>query len=216
MIHLVLLAAGSSVRYGKRKQFVKIGNKKIWQWSLKKFIGFIDDAVVVVPKEELGQIDTTNYTIPVKIKSGGKTRLQSSYLGTKELNGGIVLIHDAARPLVSSELINGIIKKTETFGAAVPAIPILDTIKLTGGEKVVGTLGRNRYKAIQTPQGFETELIKKALENAVIRKLEITDDASAVEAMGKTVYITEGQRTNIKLTYKEDLKFIQQMLLELE
>lgn len=216
MIHLVLLAAGSSIRYGKRKQFVKIGNKRIWQWSLEKFIGFVDDAVIVVPKEETGQIDITDYQIPIKIKSGGKTRLQSSYLGTKELSGGIVLIHDAARPLVSSELINGIIKKAKAFGAAVPAIPILDTIKLTDGEKVVRTLGRDRYKAIQTPQGFETELIKNALENAMIQELEITDDASAVEATGKTVYITEGQRTNIKLTYKEDLKFIQQMLLESE
>lgn len=212
MIHLVLLAAGSALRYGEKKQFVRIAGKELWQWSLERFINLIDDAVVVVPEKDIGKFRIAEYAIPIDIKPGGKTRLQSSYIGTKELTGGIVLIHDAARPLVSSALIKKVIDKAKLFEAAVPVVSISDTIKLIKNGRVVRTVERDEYKLVQTPQGFKTELIKEALENAVMKSLELTDDAAAVELIGRLVYTVEGEKSNIKLTYQEELKFIKQEL----
>ncbi len=215
MIHLILLAAGSSIRYGIAKQFVVINGKPIWQWTLENFIGLVDDIVVVVPKEYKNMLHN-KYAIPLKFVAGGKSRCESSYIGVQNVQDGITLIEDAARPICSPELINRVIKCAAANGAAIPAVPVKDTIKLVNGNNVTKTLSRKNLVSVQTPQGFKTKLIQKALKYAIQNNLDITDDASAVEAIGETVYTVKGDVSNIKLTYPEDLKFIKEKLCELE
>lgn len=154
--------------------------------------------------------------MPFKFIAGGKSRTESSYFGVRDMSDGIVLIHDAARPIVSSGLIKRVINCTLTNGAAIPVIPVRDTIKIVDGNKVGKTLNRAQLVSVQTPQGFKTELIKEALKYTVSHNLEITDDASAVEAIGKQVFTVKGDISNKKLTYTEDLKFIKEKLCELE
>jgi len=216
MIHLILLAAGSSKRYGKAKQFLIINGKPMWQWTLESFIGLVDDAVVVVPEGYKDLLPHSRQWMPIKFIAGGKSRTESSYFGVKNASNGVVLIHDAARPIVSSDLIKRVISCTLTNGAAIPVIPVRDTIKIVNGNNISKTLNRAQLVSVQTPQGFKTELIKEALKYTIVHNLEITDDASAVEAICKPVFTVKGDISNKKLTYTEDLKFIKELLCELE
>ena len=127
--------------------------------------------------------------------------------GTLELSEEIELIaiHDGARPLVHVDIIDQTINKAEEFGAAAPAIPLKDTIKMVKNGLVEHTIQRDNLRAIQTPQVFEASLIRAALQKAITDEADITDDCSAVERMGMKVVLTEGSGENIKLTTPTDL-----------
>lgn len=117
----------------------------------------------------------------------------------------LVAIHDAARPLVTKEIVDQTIQKAAVCGAAAPAIPVKDTIKRAVNGVVVSTLDRSELFAVQTPQVFEHGLILGALEKAMSDEVEVTDDCAAVERLGMTVSLTEGSYENIKLTTPEDI-----------
>ena len=149
------------------------------------------------------------------IVAGGRDRQESVELGLNALSGKVKLaaIHDGARPLITNEVIDRAVRAAHSYGAAAPAIPVKDTIKTVQGGVVSHTPDRNTLRAVQTPQVFDYDLLRGALKQARQDKAAITDDCSAVERMGFSVKIVEGDERNIKVTTPMDLK-IAQMLLE--
>ena len=146
---------------------------------------------------------------------GGKDRAESVRNGLGMLSNKVklVAVQDGARPLITDAVIDRTVRAAHTYGAAAPAIPVKDTIKVVEGGIVATTPDRNTLKAIQTPQVFDFDLLKGALKKADQDGAAITDDCSAVELLGYKVKIVEGDERNIKVTTPMDLK-IAEMLLE--
>jgi len=146
---------------------------------------------------------------------GGADRAASVAAGLNVLSDKVKLaaIHDGARPLVSWEVIDRTVRAANSYGAAAPAIPVKDTIKVVRGGVVDHTPDRSTLQAVQTPQVFDIDLLRGALRKAALDGAVITDDCSAVENMGMSVKIVSGDEKNLKITTPMDLK-IAQMLLE--
>jgi len=146
---------------------------------------------------------------------GGKSRPESVHLGLNALSKQVqlVAVQDGARPLVSWQVIDRTVRAANTYGAAAPAVPVKDTIKVVQGGIVTATPDRSQLQAVQTPQVFDLDLLRGALKKAQEDGAEITDDCSAVERLGMSVKIVEGDEKNLKITTPLDLK-IAEMLLE--
>lgn len=146
---------------------------------------------------------------------GGTNRAESVTMGLAALSDKVKLaaIQDGARPLITHEVIDRTVRAAHSYGAAAPAIPVKDTIKVVTGGVVANTPDRKSLQAVQTPQVFDLDLLKGALKKAFADKAEITDDCSAVERMGMSVKIVEGDERNIKVTTPLDLA-IAKLLLE--
>ena len=138
--------------------------------------------------------------------------------GLKALSSKVRLaaIHDGARPLITQEVIDRAVRTAHTYAAAAPGVPVKDTIKIVQGGVVLETPDRSTLQAIQTPQVFDFDLLKSALKKAKQDKAPITDDCSAVELMGMSVKIVEGDERNIKVTTPMDLKIAEMLLEEME
>ena len=149
------------------------------------------------------------------VVAGGASRAESVMLGLGALSNQVKLaaIQDGARPLITHEVIDRTVRAAHSYGAAAPAIPVKDTIKVVAGGVVTGTPERKTLQAVQTPQVFDLDLLKGALKKAFADGAEITDDCSAVERMGMSVKIVEGDERNIKVTTPMDLA-IAKLLLE--
>ena len=148
---------------------------------------------------------------------GGADRAESVGLGLGALSNQVklVAVQDGARPLITHEVIDRTVRAAHSYGAAAPAIPVKDTIKVVNGGIVTSTPDRKTLQAVQTPQVFDLELLKGALKKAFDEKAAITDDCSAVERLGMSVKIVEGDERNIKVTTPLDLA-IAKLLLEEE
>ena len=146
---------------------------------------------------------------------GGKDRQESVELGMNALSDKVklVAIHDGARPLVTGAVIDRAVRAANSYGAAAPAVPVKDTIKTVQGGVVINTPDRKQLQAVQTPQTFDFDLLRGALKKARLEEAVITDDCSAVENMGFSVKIVEGDEKNIKVTTPLDLK-IAELFLE--
>ena len=146
---------------------------------------------------------------------GGKSRQESVELGLSALSNKVklVAVQDGARPLITHTVIDRTIRAAHSYGAAAPAIPVKDTIKVVNGGVVSSTPDRKTLQAVQTPQVFDLALLKGALKKAKQDGAEVTDDCSAVELMGMSVKIVEGDERNIKVTTPLDLA-IAKLLLE--
>jgi len=149
------------------------------------------------------------------VVAGGKSRQESVGLGLNSFSDKVkmVAIHDGARPLITQAVIDRTVRAAHAYSAAAPAIPVKDTIKVVKGGVVDHTPDRATLQAIQTPQVFDLDLIRGALKKAEQDGSAVTDDCSAVELMGMSVKIVEGDERNIKVTTPMDLK-IAEMLLE--
>ena len=149
------------------------------------------------------------------VVAGGATRADSVQAGMNALSckSGLVAVQDGARPLVTWQLIDRVVRAAHTYGAAAPAIPVKDTIKIAEGGIVKTTPDRSTLRAVQTPQVFDCDLLQGALQKARSDKAAITDDCSAVERIGFGVKIVEGDEKNIKITTPIDLR-IAEVLLE--
>ena len=174
--------------------------------------------IVVVTREDLILPITSLCSGMDKVKAvvaGGSSRQESVHLGLNALSGEVqlVAVHDGARPLATWQLIDRVIRAANTYGAAAPAIPVKDTIKVVQGGVVKMTPDRSELYAVQTPQVFDFDLLRGALKKVEQEQLQVTDDCSAVEQMGMRVKIVEGDERNLKVTTPMDLK-IAQMLLE--
>ena len=128
----------------------------------------------------------------------------------------MVAIQDGARPLISWQVIDRTVRAANSYGAAAPAVPVKDTVKIVQGGIVRSTPDRRTLQAVQTPQVFDFSLLRAALKKAKEDNIEITDDCSAVEHLGMSVKIVEGDERNIKVTTPMDLKIAKLLLEEME
>ena len=209
----IIVAAGSSVRMGGvDKLFAELMGRPLLAWTLSAFkrCAVINDIVVVsssnsIPRLE-ALVDEWRFASHVSaIIPGGDTRQESVRAGLEAASGAaIVAIHDGARPLVTSELIEQGVALAEKTGAALCAMPAHDTVKVAEGDPplVQSTLEREMLWLAQTPQSFELSLILEAHRAA---EAVATDDAALVEALGRPVTIYPGSPSNIKVTTAEDL-----------
>ena len=149
------------------------------------------------------------------VVAGGKTRQESVNLGLNALSDKVklVAVHDGARPLITWQVIDRAVRAANSYGAAAPAIPVKDTIKIVHGGVVKETPERKNLYAVQTPQVFDFDLLRGALQKAADDGAAVTDDCSAVERMGMSVKIVEGDERNLKITTPMDLA-VARMLLE--
>ncbi len=217
---VVVPAAGSSTRMGQDKLLLPLDGVPVIVRTLHALDNCPHVAeIVVVTRGDLivpiSNLCRDGALSKVKcIVEGGTTRTQSVQAGLKELSRSIdlVAIHDGARPLVSQALLDEVISRGEQCGAAAPAVPVKDTIKLVRDGMVERTPDRSRLYAIQTPQVFQRDLIVSALEKAEVEGAALTDDCSAVERLGIGVAVTQGSYCNLKLTTPEDLAMAEALL----
>ena len=150
------------------------------------------------------------------VVAGGASRQESVKLGLNALSNRVqlVAVQDGARPLVSDAVIDRTVRAAHSYGAAAPAVPVKDTIKVAQGGLVVSTPDRSQLRAVQTPQVFDFDLLRGALKKAEAENLTVTDDCSAVEQMGMSVKLVEGDERNIKITTPLDLKMAALLLEE--
>lgn len=216
MIHAVLLAAGRSKRYGRPKLLEKIGNITVLEISLKTLqkCEVVDDVVIVasgsVMEHAIGI--SADYPKISRILKGGETRRESSRIGIGDLpDDDIVLIHDAARPFATCELFEKVAEKTRVCGAAIPVVNLRDTVAVIEGDEILEIPNREKLRAVQTPQGFFVGLIKTAHERV---ESEVTDDSKLVLEMGEKVCFVEGEMTNFKITFPNDLSVAKALFFE--
>lgn len=152
------------------------------------------------------------------VVAGGSSRQESVWLGLNALSEDIQLaaIHDGARPLISNLVIDRTVRAANSYGAAAPAVPVKDTIKVVKGGLVEKTPERATLQAVQTPQVFDFDLLRGALKKAEEEKAAVTDDCSAVERLGMKVKIVEGDERNLKVTTPMDLKIAEMLLEEMQ
>jgi 2-C-methyl-D-erythritol 4-phosphate cytidylyltransferase len=150
-----------------------------------------------------------NFTHPLIIQSGGETRFQSVRSGLEKIDDGLVAIHDGVRPLVREETIAMSFRLADETGAAVAAVPLKESIRMTDKEKTKA-VDRSKFKLIQTPQTFKVAVIKNAYEMA--EDVTLTDDASVAEKAGYDIALFEGAYDNIKITTTEDLVVAEALL----
>jgi 2-C-methyl-D-erythritol 4-phosphate cytidylyltransferase len=170
----------------------------------------IDEIVVATREEEIPVIAELCHTYGIskcsKVVRGGENRAHSVMLAALETNAELLAVHDGARPLVKPEMIDQLVEAARRCGAVAPAVPMKDTIKTVRDGGAVGhTLDRDTLRAVQTPQVFEAGLLKGALQSALENHASITDDCSAVERLGKVVFLMEGDEENLKITTPIDL-----------
>lgn len=209
----VVLAAGSSNRMGRDKIMLQIHGVPVIVHTLRAVEAVSEiEEIVVVTREDLipeiaGLCKVFGIQKVVKIVRGGDSRAESSHIGVREVKPGatLVAVHDAARPFASVELIRTAVLKAAETGAAAPAIPVKDTIKVAYNGLIDHTPDRATLFAVQTPQVFDADLLRAALQKAVEDGAVITDDCSAVERLGMKVSLTSGDERNIKLTTPADL-----------
>ena len=216
----VILAAGRSERFRGRvnKVFVLLRGRPLLRWCVDAFLasGAVEELVVVARPGEEGQISAllSEVPLPVQVVLGGERRQDSARAGVEAARGEYVLVHDAARPLVSPELIRRVLKATEEFEAAVPVLSVVDTVRYVDERGFLRPedVRRAGLVRIQTPQGFRRKLLLSALEHAERQGLPLTDDASAVLALGRRVAAVPGSPENLKITHPEDLKLAESLL----
>lgn len=224
---VVVVAAGRGTRMGtaESKQYLLLQDKPILVHTLERFqdMDEIAEVALVVGKEDTARCEQFVSTYGLsKVKSvlvGGSERQHSVAIGIQALGSGIgwAMVHDGVRPFVTAEAVRRCMLKAEETEAAVLAVPVKDTIKQVNETGVItATPDRRSLWAIQTPQAFRRSLLQQALTQAERDGFLGTDDASAVEHIGASVCVAEGEYTNIKITTPEDLPYAEFLLASQE
>ena len=192
----IVVAGGSGERFGERKQYLALGGERVLDWALRAAAEGADGVVVVVPADRVGEPEP----LADLVVAGGATRSASVRAGLAALpdEAEVILVHDAARPVP----VPGVWHRVRAAiaagaDAAVPAVPVADTLRELGG----GTVDRSRLVAVQTPQAFRASVLRSAHAG----EPEGTDDASLIEAVGGRVVVVDGDPANIKITTPVDL-----------
>ncbi len=207
----IIVAAGEGKRFGSSKPYAVLKGKRILDHSLETFDRHpgIFDMVLVLRETSQKAVFLDKYAKLKTVAKGGKRRQDSVLSGFQQIDPArtdIVLIHDAARPLVKAELIDRIIETTKAKGTAIPVLPVSDTVKKIDGNRVSRTIDRQGLYLIQTPQGFSCEILGRAFEEVLEDSRTYTDEAALVENMGVDVFAVPGDPGNIKITVPGDLK----------
>lgn len=194
------------------KQFLPLGSKPVIVHTVERFIAALPEnapVVVVVAKDELGRwreiAELYGLWQRVVTCTGGQTRAESVKNGLQAIDCRTVAIHDAVRPLAGAGLIERAFAEAEAHRSAIPYVTPVDSFRTEDG-----AVDRDSLMAVQTPQVFRCENLKKAYEN--LRHLRFTDDAGVWEAAGHRVHMCEGERQNIKITTQADLVVAQALI----
>lgn len=219
--YAILVAGGKGLRMGSDipKQFLPLRGRPVLMHTIDVFRRTYPDIhiILVLPREQqdywrqlCGQ---HGYDVELCVADGGETRFHSVHNGLSLIPDdarGVVGVHDGVRPFVSPETIRRCFEAAEEFGAVVPVVPVVETVRQVLADGNSMTVDRNAYRLVQTPQTFDIQLLKKAYGQPF--DPFFTDDASVVEAMGHPIKLVEGNNENIKLTNPADLKLAEGMV----
>lgn len=203
----ILLAAGRGERLGTPKGFVQLEGRPLLALSLETVRRCASiDSVVVVVAEEYRERARDLAGPDAAIVVGGETRQRSSRAGVEAVpDVDHVVVHDVARPLAPPSLFDDVLAALDDAAGAVPGVPVSDTVKRVLGGRVAETLRRDELVAVQTPQAFRAEALRRAHARAVDEGFEGTDDASLLEHAGLPVAVVRGDPRNLKITDPHDL-----------
>jgi len=227
-VFVIIPAAGLGTRMGsvsataqgklRSKQFVELGGVPILIHTLRKFASCVAaDAIWVAMRKSEAEAFTAELEraglTGVNLVEGGEHRQQSVASALNALPAApddIVLIHDAVRPFVDAETIQGVIEATQKYGAAIAGVPAIDTIKqverTSDGARIMSTIPREHIVQAQTPQGFRYAILKKAFDEATAEGFLGTDESSLLERAGQDVHVVMGSPRNMKITTPADLE----------
>lgn len=216
----IIAAAGEGSRFGGPKAFATVGRMPLVAHSLIAVAGVkeVDSIVLVLPADEVSSADAklvaSQPTIPVEMIAGGSSRQASVRAGLGLIPPEVerVVVHDAARPLVTPALIEAVLAALDDAAGAIAAIPATDTLKEAMGGRVLRTIMRDGVWRAQTPQAFRTQVLRAAHERAASDGFEATDDAALLEWMGESVALVPGDARNLKITTPEDLAVAEAIL----
>lgn len=217
--YAVIAAAGTSRRFGQAKQFYHLMKQPLLLYALNPFEGNkgIKSITIVVPQSKIAYtknlVKKWGYKKIRHIVAGGERRQDSVLNGLNTImeKSGIVCIHDGCRPLISPTIVNRGIKLCRKYRAVIFGVPIYDTVKRVKKNRVLNTEPHSGLYLIQTPQFFNINLIKNAYKKANLA-IDYTDEAAILESLGWSVYFFRGDRFNIKITEKSDLKALNKFL----
>ncbi|MBO7417387.1 MAG: 2-C-methyl-D-erythritol 4-phosphate cytidylyltransferase [Bacteroidaceae bacterium] len=220
--YAIIVAGGKGLRMGGEvpKQFLQIGDTQpVLMHTLETFNHFDSEMrlIVVLPADQQGTWQELCHQygcdIAHQIVTGGETRFHSVKNGLAVIpdeTDAVVGVHDGVRPFVSQEVLQRCFELAEEKRAVIPVVPVVETIRKLVGYEASITVNRNVYRLVQTPQVFNVSLLKQAYSQPYTNAF--TDDASVVEALGQQIWLTEGNRENIKLTTPFDLKIAEILL----
>jgi len=216
-IAVIVPAAGTGSRFGGQipKQFQPLAGKPLIQHVIERFL--LDENVsrVIVPVAEmlLGSVKNSER---ITFVAGGETRLQSVMRGIEHAEDAeLIAIHDAARPLFSTETFHAVVAAAREFGAALPVVPVADTIHvMTDDATIERTLDRSMLAAAQTPQCFRAEVLRDVLARARQENVDATDEAGLAARFGYSVKAVPGDPRNLKITVPEDMVVAESYLVQ--
>ena len=216
----IILAAGNGTRLSNniKKQFIKIHDKQLFLFSFDSFCSSnIDKILIVSSKEDINYVRSlvSSNEKFLDVIAGGETRQQSvknalDYLKGILADDDVILIHDAARPLIKVSLINEVLNKTIKYDCCSLILPIKDTIISLSNNNYESTLERDKLASVQTPQGFKFKIIYEAHQKAI--HSSATDDAQLVKSLGLNIHLIKGDEQNFKITTNEDLNYFEYIL----
>lgn len=203
---VILVAAGEGRRFGSPKAFLDLEGRPLIERAAAPFASF-RDRVLVLRREDLPRARLPGW----KLVAGGPRRRDSVENGLRALDPltATVLVHDAARPLAPEALVARVLEAALRHPAVVPGVPVVDTVKRVRGGVVVETLDRASLVAVQTPQAFRTDLLRRAL---LADPSDATDEAALVEGLGEPVVTVPGDPRAMKVTTPEDLDLLRALL----
>lgn len=219
---VLIMAAGSGERFGDEpKQFLALCNKPVIVWAIESFcehpdIGGITIVAQPGREREIGELLESYRVDRIEgIVPGGETRQDSVRRGLEALRSTsvTVLVHDAARPCLSGVLLQRVLDALCGLDAVIPTLPAVDTLIREKFNRLDAVVDRAGISGVQTPQGFRTELLRRAHADAEAKGIVSSDDGSLVLAMGEPVATVTGERTNIKITFEEDMAIAEAILV---
>lgn len=222
MDYVIIVAGGKGLRMGSDipKQFLPVGGTPVLMRTVNRFLEYDSalNVVLVLPREQHEYWQKLcceySFTAHYAIACGGETRFHSVKNGLDTISSsacGVVAVHDGVRPFPTIEVIRRCYDTARETGAAVPVVPIVETLRHIEPSGVTRTVPRSEFRLVQTPQTFDLQLLKRAYTQPY--RPTFTDDASVVESLGYPITLVEGNRENIKLTTPFDLK-VAEMLAE--
>jgi len=214
----VIVAGGQGTRMGTAipKQFLELDGKPVLFHTINAFITALPQVhiVLVLPQQQISYAQMVLQAFPERIDltivAGGSTRFHSVQNGLKDIpEDAIIMVQDGVRPLAGTALIRRCFDEAVEKGSAIPAIPVADSMRIVKND-TSEPVDRSKLRIIQTPQTFRASILLPAMQQAYSEAF--TDEASVVEAFGQTVHLTEGERSNIKITTPEDMVIAEALL----
>ena len=217
----IIAAAGFGTRFGAPKLEISLLGKPILHYSLEAFQSAdpIESVVLAVPAGlasawSAERLRSEGFTKVARTVEGGATRQDSVRAALEEIDReeGVVVVHDAARPVVTGDMVSAVCAALEGADGVITCVPVTDTIKEVDSGLVVRTLDRDRLVSVQTPQAFKLGALRRAHSQAVLQNRRATDDASLVEWLEGRIRAIYGSRSNFKITYPEDVERAEALL----